>query len=396
MRNKIFTILLGLIAVLIGTTRLSAQGVDIAPCGEVDHEFEFKPLDLVQARVRVLDTEYEIPLKFWVVESSSGTKAASLEEINTAMESLNSYFEESPFTFTLDPNVERITDSELFNYNHQTDFSKTVEYRQSDRVNIIVANTLSSSGKAVCGFAFFPISGDVSDADKDKYNSVFMARSCLVNSSTPGSPTKNTLAHELGHYFGLFHTHETSKGKELVNGSNCSEAGDFVCDTPADPKLGYANTSNGQCIYNGEDLDELGQAYNPDVNNIMSYSPYWCRKSFTPNQLERMEAVFTQYRAEQVSHVVKRILGSGNLGTEARVSPNPVVGNRLRIVKPGGLPRSLAQVIDASGHEVCTFEAEGNSHEEDISYLAPGIYVLRLKRLGGFSEEGEILRFVKK
>jgi len=33
--------------------------------------------------------------------------------------------------------------------------------------------------------------------------------------------------HEFGHYFSLYHTHDSVGGKELVNGSNCGYTGDY-------------------------------------------------------------------------------------------------------------------------------------------------------------------------
>jgi len=57
----------------------------------------------------------------------------------------------------------------------------------------------------------------------------------------------NIFAHEVGHALGLFHTHQgticqensiySSICAELVNGSNCCDCGDFVCDTEATPVL---------------------------------------------------------------------------------------------------------------------------------------------------------------
>ena len=100
------------------------------------------------------------------------------------------------------------------------------------------------------------------------------------------------LIHEIGHMFGLPHTHETGNGKELVNGSNCTVAGDLICDTPADPRLsGYVNEN---CEYTGQHVDPNGDLYSPMVNNYMAYSPGKCRNAFTSGQKEVMRGVVDQ------------------------------------------------------------------------------------------------------
>jgi len=72
-----------------------------------------------------------------------------------------------------------------------------------------------------------------------------------------------TFPHEVGHYFDLFHTHETAYGRECVDGSNCTTAGDRLCDTPADPGLGAHNV-NDACQYIGHELDPChGDPYSP-------------------------------------------------------------------------------------------------------------------------------------
>jgi hypothetical protein len=99
------------------------------------------------------------------------------------------------------------------------------------------------------------------------------------------------MAHEMGHCLGLLHTHETSTGDELVDGSNCGSAGDELCDTPADPQLSSANVDDVTCVYFGTDTDANGDMYNPDVTNTMSYAPFNCRGSFTNDQENRMHGV---------------------------------------------------------------------------------------------------------
>ncbi len=99
------------------------------------------------------------------------------------------------------------------------------------------------------------------------------------------------LAHEMGHCLGLYHTHETAFGDELVDGSNCSGAGDKLCDTPADPLL--SGNVDASCIYTGTDTDANGDSYNPDVTNTMSYAPFDCRGAFTNDQEGRMHNILS-------------------------------------------------------------------------------------------------------
>gem|GEM_PF-2255437 len=94
----------------------------------------------------------------------------------------------------------------------------------------------------------------------------------------------HSMAHEMGHCFGLYHTHQG--GNELVDGSNCGSAGDFVCDTPADPNLNDAGNMSG-CTYVGTSTDANGDSYSPDPTNIMSYAPASCRQGFSSGQLIR-------------------------------------------------------------------------------------------------------------
>lgn len=108
-----------------------------------------------------------------------------------------------------------------------------------------------------------------------------------------------TLAHEMGHYLGLRHTHDQTElfhdpavshdplGIELVARTDCATRGDGYCDTPADPNILTAVSSdgNGNCTYTGTHLDFNGVAYVPDIFNIMSYTNDDCRNSFSAEQI---------------------------------------------------------------------------------------------------------------
>lgn len=101
-----------------------------------------------------------------------------------------------------------------------------------------------------------------------------------------GIAATRTIEHEMGHILGLSHTHVPSDN-ELVDGSNCTTAGDYLCDTPADPGLSTSNV-NSNCIYTGTATDANGDPYNPLTNNFMSYSRYTCRSAFTQQQVDKM------------------------------------------------------------------------------------------------------------
>lgn len=161
------------------------------------------------------------------------------------------------------------------------DFSSGDELNRSNHVpntiNIFFVENLQINADAgLCGYAQFPWRGE----RQERY--IMMNQDCSTNGST--------LSHEIGHFYGLLHTHETFQGVERVDGSNCTTAGDLVCDTPADPRLNRNGIISG-CTYQGNFVDQAGDRYVPDPSNLMSYAPSFCRNRFTPGQWARVAAI---------------------------------------------------------------------------------------------------------
>lgn len=133
-----------------------------------------------------------------------------------------------------------------------------------------------------------------------------------------------TLAHELGHCFNLFHTAEANcylgaynyecgrckqeavsrtRGQGLfctpVGNLKCELNGDFLCDTPADPGLVPGdNLQNCNFIpsITGDidDEDKWGDTWTPMVENMMSFGRT-CRTTFTPMQEAVMVGTINTY-----------------------------------------------------------------------------------------------------
>lgn len=106
----------------------------------------------------------------------------------------------------------------------------------------------------------------------------------------------HVLSHEMGHVLFLWHTHHGTVHEtgdpyqcaECVDGSNTSTCGDYVADTPADPNIQLnVNISNCQWLGSGTDNCNPPRVYNPDTNNIMSYTNPLCMSYITPGQAAR-------------------------------------------------------------------------------------------------------------
>lgn len=180
-----------------------------------------------------------------------------------------------------------------------------------------------------CGFASYP-NGSAQDI-------FFMSTSDvhISDMTTPVVPCTSSgngavMAHEMGHFFNLAHTHNGSQVgavvptvNELVaRPGNCGEGvGDHLCDTPADPfglptTVTYIDPASGwpYTTYSHypctdgttcEIIDDAtltmdskfdycaitdinGDRYVPDTKNIMSYSFHQCWLHFSPQQIDRM------------------------------------------------------------------------------------------------------------
>lgn len=213
-----------------------------------------------------------------IFKDSLGNFGATEADIRKAIADINPFF--APICVSFEVCEFRYHDNwqndSLENFDTESPQIKT-KYHADFRINIYFVTFFSSSINA-CGIANL-------NGINDPFGSgIFIKKNCI---------DPRTLAHEMGHFFNLEHTFEGS-GTELVNGNNCTTAGDGICDTPADPYVaGEPKTDyvTPDCKFISEKTDANGEYYNPDLGNIMSY--YECGScGFTWGQLNRMALAY--------------------------------------------------------------------------------------------------------
>ncbi|MCB0583686.1 MAG: zinc-dependent metalloprotease, partial [Phaeodactylibacter sp.] len=216
-----------------------------------------------------------IPIQAHIICRDNGTGCLPLSDLEEALEDANAAYNYLNLQFFLCGEPIYIHDSDLYSHDPDTDRD---DLQAASFVNNAI-NVYFVGGISLCGYASFPWT-----RASNGWDHIVMSNSCTTNGST--------FPHEIGHYFSLLHTHQTwldEDGEtifEFVDGSNCSQAGDLICDTRADP--GLSGLVDADCNYTGDLQDPNGDFYNPDPNNMMSYSRKACRDAFTYEQRIRM------------------------------------------------------------------------------------------------------------
>lgn len=223
--------------------------------------------------------EYKFNIYVHIVRSSKG-EGFSSSVASTLLDNLNKYYAGSNISFSL-----------LGNDFINDDKYNLMSYYDTRKKNANGLFTINSHSNAID--IYIISNGQNLSFEKNGITYILNGKAADIPATAlllrNNCYNTNTLAHEVGHCLGLFHTHhgtDQNEGgsPELVNGSNSATAGDFITDTPADP-----NQWDGLGNYTGKDLtDANGDRYNPDPYNLMSYSGHYFQNKITPKQCERI------------------------------------------------------------------------------------------------------------
>ena len=205
----------------------------------------------------------------------------------------NYHFRDSPFRFR---NIETVfVDNE---YYASVDYDKvegsseaaTALYRQggSDIANVIYADGVCFDA---AGFASLPEDhGMYAEGTYSSSDHIFM---CPNHVWKLDNDLGTTLAHELGHWMGLYHpfANYTDDNGNKFEGCDPRNLNDLVDDTAQ-----MFNETDMDCPVGRDSCPNL-PGLDP-INNYMDYSNDACQTEFTRGQMDRMYAEFDLYRRD--------------------------------------------------------------------------------------------------
>ena len=292
---------------LISTLFLNSLGAQELPCGtSLDSQLVFRPRLLQNVINAENSTEsgvvQYVPVHFHLVADEDGKGRIRIAKALEAICQLNAAFEDTDLQFFIAEHPQYGLFDQSINsdnvYSQQTNLFAMHSRRHLNAVNVYIVSTpVANIDQPGVTLAYYSPGFDWIVIRKDQVT---------------GNTSNLTFPHEVGHFFSLNHTffgYESnpfdpqdsswpsapviSPGNiptERANGTNCTTAGDAICDTPPDYNFGF---TQGNCNnYSGGALDPLDQPVDPQENNFMSYFLGCSEYEFSPKQIDVMEADF--------------------------------------------------------------------------------------------------------
>jgi hypothetical protein len=211
---------------------------------------------------------------YWhVINNGTGIANGDIPQtqIDASISVLNAAYANTPFKFTL-AGVDRTTNSQWYTCTGggcESKMKSTLRKGGAGALNVYSNNM----GRGLLGWATFP-SSYASNPSNDGV--------VILYSSVPGGTAApynqgDTLTHEAGHWFGLYHTFQ----------GGCTAPGDSVDDTPFEGSAAYGcPTGRDSCSTSGLD----------PITNFMDYTDDACMNTFSAGQAARMDSLTAQYR----------------------------------------------------------------------------------------------------
>jgi len=239
--------------------------------GHIDTIYNQMPPDMYYD----MDETITFPVVFKIHDQRNNAKDVDERDIKKSLDLLNSSFKPAAIQFEIQ-NIERVSNSKTLqqvtdnSYQIYPAFSKKNDAKKAITIHLLDDNgdyceeeNNIVSCRRVHGFTYIL---------NYNYPNIVLSKPDLLN--------EKVVPHEMGHFFGLYHTHRVIEGKEDIMRSDCENTGDHICSTPADPGPLYGvYVDYTRCEMMGY-TDANGYEYKPMINNYMSYYYPCYRKAF--------------------------------------------------------------------------------------------------------------------
>ncbi|KAG6850309.1 hypothetical protein H0H93_015251 [Arthromyces matolae] len=251
-------------------------GVSISEERRTSAEKSFK-----SSRVATGDTtaKAKIDVHFHVVMANNTYEGGNVpqSQIEDQMTVLNKDYGKSGISFNL-ANVTRIISKDWFekvgpDSTENTALKSVFRMGNESTLNIYTVGFVHIDTPGLLGYATFPFDYKSNPLD----DGVVIRYSSLPKGSAAPFNEGRTASHEIGHWFGLYHTFE----------NGCDGPGDFVDDT-APEKTAASGCPVGRHTCPGGPPDP--------IRNFMDYTDDKCMTGFTDGQVARMRAQLWTYR----------------------------------------------------------------------------------------------------
>nr|WP_294859161.1 M43 family zinc metalloprotease [uncultured Fluviicola sp.] len=175
---------------------------------------------------------------------------------------------------------------------------------------------------------------------------------------------KHSLTHEMGHYFGLFHTW----GNQEI-GQTCNYS-DGIADTPVSKGNSWCNMNMNSCDDSNDAASFAYWGFDPrdNVENFMEFS--YCQRMFTLGQVELMRNV-----AESPFYGRNQLWTDSNLvatGTGPGPAPVSLALPSSDFSIQTGISSSFLSTLTCVGDSVKVFNASGQLNAISYQWSFPG------------------------
>lgn len=260
-----------------------------------------------QIHTRSNETVY-IPVTFHIVRKTDGSKGIQEQRVIEQLCAWNNDYASMDIVFYLkDKQFNYINSTLLYESPANSAVSNTIIENKlgpgKNSVNVFICESANTGSGLGTTLGYY-----------DPFQDIIVMKQSEVNANS------GTLSHEGGHFFSLLHVHngwdsepwdagdhgnpinnQNAPGgvlAERADGSNCENAGDYLCDTEADYNLGFG--WSGCSTYTGGCKDIVGDLLDPEEENFMGYFIGCEEYNFSEDQ---KNMVLTDYESAGRSYI---------------------------------------------------------------------------------------------